>query len=164
MATQKPRTIFLLRLLQLNIYHLLVERLRSLKMTPIQYMVLSILSSRGAWSTAALARRFQIAPQSMNEVVASLEKSKLIARSKSAEHARILNIRPTATGLRRLATCNKAVDEIERAAFAGLSAGELEQFRETMSRALVRFSPRGPQPGISNPPVRGSSPRAELHA
>src|SRR6185503_6510124 len=80
MAAQKPRTIFLLRLLQLNIYNLMIERLRPAGLTPIQYLVLSILSRRGTWSTAELARRFHIAPQSMTEIVASLQKKKLIAR------------------------------------------------------------------------------------
>ena len=122
MSQQKPRTIFLLRLLQLNIYNMLAERLEKFETKPIQYMVLSILASRGSWSTAELARRFHIAPQSMNEVVASLRKKKLIERRESAEHRRILHIRLTASGMRLLAKCDKAVDRIERAAFREFAA------------------------------------------
>lgn len=140
MAAQGPRTIFLLRLLQLNIYQSMVEQLRPAKTTPIQYMVLSILSSRGTWSTAELARRFHIAPQSMNEIVSSLEHGKLIARIKSAAHGRVLNIHLTAAGTRRLERCNRAVDRIERAAFKELSAPELAQFRALLGRALLQYS------------------------
>lgn len=142
MAAPKPRTIFLLRLLQLNIYNLMVERLRPAGLTPIQYMALSILSRRGTWSTAELARRFHIAPQSMTEVVASLQKKKLIARSKSLAHGRILNIRLTAAGTRMLERCNLAVDRIERTVFADLDAGELAQFRDFLGTALSKFEKR----------------------
>jgi DNA-binding MarR family transcriptional regulator len=147
MAAQKPRTIFLLRLLQLNIYNLMVERLRPAGLTPIQYMVLSILSRRGTWSTAELARRFQIAPQSMTEIVAVLQKKTLVARSKSLAHGRIVNIRLTAAGIRRLDRCNLAVDRLERAVFADLDAGELAQFRDSLGTALLKFAAPGRKNG-----------------
>lgn len=142
MAAPKPRTIFLLRLLQLNIYNLMVERLRPAGLTPIQYLVLSILSHRATSSTAELARRFGIAPQSMTEVVASLERKKLIARSKSLAHGRILTIRLTAAGTRMLERCNGAIDRLERAVFADFEGGELAQFRDLLSAALLQFAPR----------------------
>jgi len=146
MPSQKPRTIFLLRLLQLNIYNLLVERLAEFELTPIQYMVLSILASRGSWSTAELARRFHIAPQSMNEVVSSLQRKKLIERRESAAHRRILHIRLTVSGTRLLGKCDKAVDRIERGAFKELSAGEVTMFRSLLGRALEKFAAREPGP------------------
>ena len=142
MAVQKPRTIFLLRLLQLNIYNLMVEQLRADALTPIQYMALGILSRRGTWSAAELARRFHIAPQSMTEVVASLQKKKLIVRSKSHEHGRILNIRLTASGTRVLARCDLAVDRIERTVFGDFDTGGMTQFRDCLSTALATFAPR----------------------
>jgi DNA-binding MarR family transcriptional regulator len=148
MAAQKPRTIFLLRLLQLNIYNLMVERLRPTGVTPIQYMVLSILSRRGTWSTAELARRFHIAPQSMTEIVASLQKKKLIVRSKSLAHGRILNIHLTAAGTRMLERCNLAVDRLERAVFAEFDTGELAQFRDLLGTALLKFTGRGEKRGL----------------
>ncbi len=147
MAAQKPRTIFLLRLLQLNIYNLMVERLRSAGLTPIQYMVLSILSHRDTWSTAELARRFHIAPQSMTEIIASLQKKKLIARSKSLAHGRIINIRLTAAGIRMLDRCNLAVDRLERSVFADFDGGELTQFRDLLGTALLKFTERGEKRG-----------------
>jgi DNA-binding MarR family transcriptional regulator len=142
MAAHKPRTIFLLRLLQLNIYNLMVERLRPAGLTPIQYMVLSLLSHRETWSTAELARRFHIAPQSMTEIVALLQRKRLIARSKSLAHGRMLTIRLTAAGMRRLDRCNRAVDRLERAVFADFDAHELARFRDHLGIALLKFVPR----------------------
>lgn len=155
MATRTPRTIFLLRLLQLNIYNLMIERLRPAGLTPIQYLVLSIVSRRGTWSTAELARRFHIAPQSMTEIVASLQKKKLIARSKSLAHGRILNIRLTAAGTRMLERCNIAVDRIERAVFADFDGQEMAQFRDYLGTALLKFVPRDNGRGSST--VGGAS-------
>lgn len=147
MAAQKPRTIFLLRLLQLGIYNLMIERLRPAGLTPIQYLVLSILSRRGTWSTAELARRFHITPQSMTQIVASLQKKRLIARSKSLAHGRILNIRLTPAGLRRLDRCNLAVDRLEHAVFADFDAAELTRFRELLGTALLKITERGEKRG-----------------
>ncbi|MGH7034796.1 MAG: MarR family winged helix-turn-helix transcriptional regulator [Stellaceae bacterium] len=142
MPSQRPRTIFLLRLLQLNIYNLLVERLAEFELTPIQYMVLSISGGRDSWSTADLARRFHIAPQSMNEVVATLRKQKLIERHKSPLHRRILYIRLTASGTRVLEKCDKAVDGIERDAFREFAREDIAVFRELMTKALAKFVAR----------------------
>ena len=139
MAVRKPRTIFLLRLLQLGLYNFLVDALRPFALTPLQYMVLSIASSRGGCSSAELARRFQIAPQSMTEVVASLERKLLIARRQSAAHGRVLAIRLTAAGTRLLAKCDRAVDQLEVEAFACFGAAELAAFRGLMSKALANF-------------------------
>jgi DNA-binding MarR family transcriptional regulator len=164
MAAQKPRTIFLLRLLQLNIYNLMVERLRPAGLTPIQYMVLSILSRRDTWSTAELARRFHIAPQSMTEIVASLQKKKLIARSKSLAHGRILNIRLTAAGTRVLELGNLAVDRLERKVFAQFDGGELTQFRDLLGTALLTFTAGAKEPRGSAraSAAESASPRSRL--
>jgi DNA-binding MarR family transcriptional regulator len=142
MSLRKPRTIFLLRLLQLNLFNLLVEHLRPFALTPLQYMVLSIASGRGGWSSAELARRFHIAPQSMTEIVASLERKKLIARSQSAEHGRILTIRLTPAGARLHEKCDRAVDRMERDAFEDLAPPELDELRELMSKALTAMRSR----------------------
>lgn len=142
MASRRPRTIFLLRLLQLNLYNMLVDRLSAFEVKPAQYMVLSIVASRGSWSTAELARRFHIAPQSMNEVVASLERRRLIERRESAAHRRIRHIRLTTSGLRLIERCDRAVDRIERAAFKEFAPAELGLFRDLLSRALLKFDKR----------------------
>ena len=166
MSVPKPRTIFLLRLLQLNIYNLLVDRLMEFELTPLQYMVLSILGRRGSWSTADLARRFHIAPQSMNEIVTSLRKKKLIERRESSEHRRILYIRLTTNGTRLLETCDKAVDRIERAVFRESTLAEIARFRDFLNRALVKFTVRegrSGQPGLGSPNGHGRSATDHRH-
>ena len=136
---KSARTLLLVRLLQLKTYNELVEALRRFDLTPLQYMVLSLASHRGSWSTADLARRFHIAPQSMNEVIAALEAKKLIARRESPGHRRILHIRFTAAGSKLLAKCERAVDRVERSIFRNFDRKELTLFRGMLAKALAGF-------------------------
>jgi DNA-binding MarR family transcriptional regulator len=156
MTGKSARTLLLVRLLQLRLYNEMVESLRHFDLTPLQYLVLSLTGRSGSWSTADLARRFDIAPQSMNEVIAALEGKKLIARRESPDHRRILHIRLKPSGLRLLQTCDGEVDRIERSAFRDFSPKELTIFRGMISRALLALDPN----------VHGSSmPASEkLHA
>ena len=66
-----------------------------------QYTVLSILRDRTGLSNAQLARRSFVTPQSMNEVIASLERDGLVARSPAANHGRVLETAVTEAGSRR---------------------------------------------------------------
>jgi DNA-binding MarR family transcriptional regulator len=140
---KSARTILLVRLLQLKLYNQMVERLRLFDLTPLQYLVLSLAAHRGSWSTAELARRFEITPQSMNEVVAILEGKRLIARRESPDHRRILHIRLSAAGLRLLKRCDSEVDRIEQSAFGHFSAKDLALFRGLIAKALSAFDDVG---------------------
>jgi DNA-binding MarR family transcriptional regulator len=141
MTGKSARTLLLVRLLQLRLYNEMVEALRHFDLTPLQYLVLSLTGRSGSWSTADLARRFDIAPQSMNEVIAALEGKKLIARRESPDHRRILHIRLKPSGLRLLQKCDGEVDRIERSAFGDFSPRDLTVFRGMISRALLALDP-----------------------
>jgi len=136
---KSARTLLLVRLLQLKTYNELVAALRRFDLTPLQYMVLSLAGHRGGSSTADLARRFDIAPQSMNEVIAALEGKRLIARHESPGHRRILHIRFTAAGTKLLEKCERAVDRAERSIFRDFDRKELTLFRGMLAKALAGF-------------------------
>ena len=133
-----PRLSYLLRQAQLANRQQLESVLRAFGLTPSQYMVLSIISehNEGMFS-AALARRLWIAPQSSNEIVASLEKMELIRRVEDTASRRVLRVGVTVKGRALLAKCEKAVDRFEQDFFAAFSAEEEDQFRD-MLIALVR--------------------------
>jgi DNA-binding MarR family transcriptional regulator len=158
MAGKSARTLLLVRLLQLKTYNELVEALRKFDLTPLQYMVLSLASRPGSSSTADLARRFHIAPQSMNEVIAALEDKKLIARREAPGHRRILHIRFTAAGTRLLQKCEREVDRVECSIFRDFEREELATFRDMMAKALSAFTgDRGSsaKPALVAPPANG---------
>ena len=136
MVGTAARTLLLVRLLELELYHRMVESLLLYELTPTQYMVLSLASDHASLSTADMARRFQIAPQSMNQTVATLLEKRLIARRESPAHRRILHIRPTPSGSKLLAKCDAAIDEVEKSAFGHLAPRDLAVFRKLLVKTL----------------------------
>ena len=78
-----------------------------------QYTTLSVLERRSGLSNAQLARRALVSPQSMNEVLLTLERRGLVRRRAHPEHGRILQARLTAKGRRLLGACDAAVRDVE---------------------------------------------------
>jgi DNA-binding MarR family transcriptional regulator len=134
--TRPARIIYLIRRAQLLVYTSLADCLREYKLTPMQYMLLSVSRQRGEMSSAELARRFAVTPQSINEMIAALQRKHLILRKTATEHRRILRISLTADGARLLRICDREVDQLENRLFDGLSGRELRIFRKTLIRLI----------------------------
>jgi DNA-binding MarR family transcriptional regulator len=94
-----------------------------------QYTMLSVLDRRSGLSNAQLARRALVSPQSMNEVLLTLERRGLVRRRAHPEHGRILQARLTAKGRRLLAACDAEVQEVEARMVGDLSPGEQAALR-----------------------------------
>ena len=132
------RLSYLLRQTQVAVGQQLGDVLQEFGLTPSQYTVLSIINEHpdGMFS-AALARRLGVAPQSSNEVVASLERLDLIRRDEDPGYRRILRVGLTAKGTALLAKCDKLVDRFEQRFYGGLSAAEQALLRKMLA-ALLR--------------------------
>ena len=87
-----------------------------------QYTTLSVLERRSGLSNAQLARRALVSPQSMNEVLLTLERRGLVRRRAHPEHGRILQARLTAKGRRLLGACDAAVRDVEARMMRDLTA------------------------------------------
>ena len=133
--SKPPRTSYLIRRAQLLTFTNLTDCLREYNLTPMQYMLLN-LSRRGDLSSAMLARRFAIAPQSMNEVIGALERKQLITRSVAGEKRRTLQISLTPRGEQLLKTCDREVDRMEKRLFSSLSAAETHSLRSALMKFL----------------------------
>src|SRR4051794_18933844 len=131
-----PRTIYLLRQAQLLIYAEMIERLKAFDLTPAQYMVLSLSSSEGGLSSAELARRSHITPQSMNEIIAALDRKGLIKRREDPENRRILRIAVNKDGTKLLADCNRQINRMETEIFGSFDGTELVAFRALLTKLL----------------------------
>jgi DNA-binding MarR family transcriptional regulator len=107
------------------------ERLAPHELSVAQYTALSVLRNRPGLSNAQLARRTFVTPQSMNEVIASLEAAKLITRAVDHNHRRILRARLTARGNRLFERLDEEIGELEEEMLAGLSEAERTQFADT---------------------------------
>jgi DNA-binding MarR family transcriptional regulator len=115
-------------------------------LTVPQYTALSILRDRAGLSNAQLARRSYVTPQSMNEVIAALERDGLVARSPAANHGRVLEMALTDAGQEVLARCDAAVTEMEDRMLADLDAGERAQLLAALKDCVHRLGAGLPDP------------------
>ena len=134
--SKPPRTSYLIRRAQIMVMRNLTDCLRDHNLTPTQYLLLNLSRRGGELSSATLARRFTISPQSMNETIATLEQKQLIARTVAGEKRRTLHISLTPEGALLLKACDREVDRMEKRLFSCLSATEIHSLRN----ALMKFT------------------------
>src|SRR3954463_3407218 len=107
-------------------------------LTATQYTALSVLRMGKGLSNAQLARRSYVTPQSMIEMLGTLEAKGLIERSPAPDHGRILRTELTSKGRRLLSRCDEELDRIENEMTRELSPEELQSF-EHMLRSCVHM-------------------------
>jgi DNA-binding MarR family transcriptional regulator len=130
------RTFYLAKRLETEVGLALDEALGDYDVTSGQYLILSLVSREGGRSSAELARRAYITPQSMNEVIAALENKGYIRRTENPDNRRMLQVSLTRDGRRLLAACDKAVDVAEDTFMSVLTPKRLAEFRATLERLL----------------------------
>jgi DNA-binding MarR family transcriptional regulator len=132
----EPLTLYLVKRLELVIRALMDDALRPLGLTTLQYTAMSVLEGRGALSSAQLARRSFLRPQTMHEMVLTLEKRGLLVRKPQPDNKRILLATLTGKGRALLAESGPAVLEIEHALLAGLGADQTAVLRESLQHGV----------------------------
>jgi DNA-binding MarR family transcriptional regulator len=132
------RVSYVLARTQRALQRRLEEVLRPLGLSVPQYTALSVLRRRADLSNAQLARRSLITPQSMIEVLTSLEAERLVVRATDPRHARIRRARLTAAGTRLVGRADTAVAALEEEVLAGVPASRrgplLRDLRTVMDR------------------------------
>jgi DNA-binding MarR family transcriptional regulator len=123
--------------------------LKKYAVTGIQYTVLSVLAHRDGLSSADLSRRFYVTPQSMGQLLSSLEERGLLARNEDMSNRRILRVSLTDAGRELVEAGAKDIAEVESLAFAILDGNDLQRLRSNL-HALV-----GSLRGITPQPVPG---------
>ena len=135
--TVEPRISYAIARLERAIRAGIAERVRPHDLTTLQYTTLSVLHRHGEpLSNAQLARRAYMTPQSMSEVIDALENKGLIKRDPHPNHGRLFPATLTSKGRRVLAACDRAVDEMEDAMLAGLSARDRTAFLQMVKSAV----------------------------
>jgi DNA-binding MarR family transcriptional regulator len=113
--------------------------LRPHDLTPFQYGALSVLARDPGLSGADLARACNLTPQSINEVLPTLERKGLIERRPHPTHGRILQSKLTDDGRRRLEEANPAVRALEEATEDGFTAEEIAMVKTWLVEAAKRL-------------------------
>jgi DNA-binding MarR family transcriptional regulator len=134
---------YLFRLAHQRFRALIDGTLDDLGLTAQEYGILSLFENRPELSTTELARISQVTRQTMHTAVVSLEAAGLVRRC--AVNQRVVLVRPTTQGRRRLATATRRVRAVEQAALAGLSREEQRTVRGWLAELAGRTTP-GPAP------------------
>jgi DNA-binding MarR family transcriptional regulator len=98
--------------------HIVARRFRAafreVGLSPTQFGVLLELDLHPDSSNGELARAVLVTPQSMSDLLASLERLQLIERDDSAGQGFRIPARLTPAGQRVLRRCAEAIDDVER--------------------------------------------------
>jgi DNA-binding MarR family transcriptional regulator len=131
---------YLFRLAHQRFRVLMENELEDLGLSAQEYGVLSVFAGRLELSISELARISQVTRQSMHASILSLEAAGLVERS--AKNQRVVLVRPTKRGSRRLRAATHRVRAVERAAVADLSAAEERAVRGWLAHlAAMTTSP-----------------------
>ena len=135
--TDPARTTYLIKLLETETRLIMDSALRIHGFTTTQYTAMSIIeNTRTPHSSASLARRLRITPQSANETVASLYARKLVLKKPDPDVPRAKLITLSAKGRAALSELDQEVDKAEARMLAVLSDDEIETFRQQLRRIV----------------------------
>ncbi len=111
--------------------------LRDLGVTTPQYAVLSLLAEETGLSNAALARRAFVTAQTMNEILATLQRSGLVERQPHPSHGRVLQTHLTDAGKALLDASHARVEAIEARMVSDLDLQERQQLARALERCVT---------------------------
>ena len=113
--------------------------LKSVGLTPAQYVALVELERQPGITAASLARACLVTPQAMMILLKTMDQQGLITRSAHPRHPNVLELHMTDVGREALREAHERVDPIEERVFAAFSAKETAAFREFLSRFIEAF-------------------------
>jgi DNA-binding MarR family transcriptional regulator len=132
---------YLLKNAQQSLRTAMDTTLRDLGVTTPQYAVLTFLEASSGLSSAQLARRAFVTPQTMNRIVANLETAGLIERGPHPELGRVLETKLSKRGRRLLAECQRRIDDVEARMVADLTLAERRQLANLLERCTRALRP-----------------------
>jgi DNA-binding MarR family transcriptional regulator len=136
----QPSLTYVIGRVEQGVRRELRARLRPLALSVPDVTTLSVLRGRSGLSNAQLARRALTTPQSMIEVLASLERRGLVVRRADAANARIMRAELTDPGRRLLARADAVVAKLEDELLAAVSPDAREQVRAALLSAMGELS------------------------
>lgn len=124
--------------------------LSDLDLTPVQNTVLHLLAADPASSSAELARRTHVTPQTMHKLVTELQHRELLILQPRPGHGRILDAQLTDQGQQLLAQADTRGQAIEDRMTAGLDEQQRQQLIDLLQRCAT---------ALDTPPENGPTPQ-----
>ena len=110
------------------------EALRSIALTTPQYAVLSAVEAEPGMSSARLARAAFVTPQTMQALLANLERDGLLQRRPDPAHGRILRSELTAKGTKVLTQAHRAVRAVEEILVSSFGAAYATRMAASLAK------------------------------
>ena len=132
----KPVTV-LLREVQVATRQALEEALRDAGLTVSQSNVLTELAYGKARSNAELARIHSVTPQTMIEILTSLERRGLVSRVTQPDGGRAMPAELTREGHSSLLTVHRAMRRVEERLLSPLSQDDVSRLRRLLEDCLA---------------------------
>ena len=139
-TSKGPLTLYLVKQLELAIRSFMDDALRPYGLTTFQYTALAVLQHRGGLSSVQLARRSFVRPQTMHEIVRSLEERGLIERVHAPGNRRITEARLTPEGEELLTACASAVQTLEDRLLLDMPEKRRSAFRQGLEDGLASLT------------------------
>jgi len=137
---------YLLKTAQQSLRLTMDTALRDLGITAPQYAVLTFLEEAPRLSSAELARRAFVTPQTMNRIVANLEAAGLIERDPHPQLGRVLQATISRRGHSLLAESRRRIAQVEARMVRDLSPAEQRQLANLLERCARALRPSRQQP------------------
>lgn len=112
--------------------------LASLDLSVSLYGALFLLAGDSGMSTATLARRAGVKPQSAAHVVARLEELGMVSRTPHPDLGRVLRVRLTTVGRQALAKASMVMVNAEAQLTEGMTGAECDQLLGQLDRLRAR--------------------------
>ncbi len=145
MTGAAPRATYLVKRLESAVRRNLDLELGSQGMTTPQYAALSILRAQPGLSSAQLARRAFVTPQSMQVMVAAFVRDGLVQRRADPHNQRVLRNHLTRDGEVLLLEADEAAAAIEQQMLGGLDSEQTSLLRELMTACIENLT------GVTSP-------------
>ena len=116
------------------------EALRPIGLTTPQCAVLSALEREPGLSNAALARAAFVTPQTMQSILANMERNGLVTREAAPDHGRILRSFITARGRKALMQAHTAILDVEAVVIDAVGEREAERLTLALTRCAELLS------------------------
>jgi len=129
---QRGHLLYLVKQVEQAIRSHLDSLFRPLGLTTPQYTALSILERRDGMTSAELARRAFVRPQTMHEMITMLDERGFIERRRDPDNRRVLLISLTDLGRAMLETYDDQVHQLEQRMLAALN----QRQRQILGEAL----------------------------
>ena len=116
--------------------------LKPLHITKAQYVVLSTVEQMPGASNAALARACYATPQTMIEIIQSLQTAGYITRRADPKHGRIIQTILTSSGRVKLAAARKVAEKMDDQMLAGVTTEERQKLASLLQRCKDNLEAR----------------------